>query len=323
MTLTRQRLTWLLYAATVAWASFVYLLGPSTALLAEDFRLDPRQAGLYVTALAVDIISRGSVNSRVTARAGRPLAFRLGLLGLLSGVAVLALAPAYLLSLAAVWLAGFGGALVFATTTATPSELHGEDGAAAITEANAGAAWIGAVSPQVLGEVRPPGWLAGGPPLCVLIVGVTFVVSLRLPGSTRRSTGTAAAGLTAPRRIVSRLFALTCVALFCAVGTEFAVNFWGATLLRDLMAAAAATAAMSAVVIGLAVGPPPAPGCRCAWTPMPSCSAGSCSPQSDSWRSGSPAWWPWRSSGCSSLAWALHPVPLHPRPNRVELGWAA
>lgn len=244
-----------MYAATAAWASFVYLLGPSTPLLAEDFELDPRQAGLYGTALAVGIISGGSVSSRVTARAGRSVTFRLGLLLLLTGVAVLFVAPGYLLSLAAVWLAGVGGAMVLSTTTATLSELHGEDSAAAITEANALAAWIGAASPLVLGAVLAVGvgW-RGAVALCVLIAAVTFVVSLRAAGSSRPATGTQAAAPIAGRSMVTRRFVLTCLALFCAVGTEFAVNFWGATLLRDLTSAAAATAAMSAVVVGLAVG---------------------------------------------------------------------
>lgn len=254
MALTRQRLTWLMYAATAAWASFVYLLGPSTSLLAEDFELDPHQAGLYGTALAVGIVSGGSVSSRVTARAGRSVTFRLGLL-LLSGVAALLVAPGFWLSLAAVWLAGVGGAMVLSTTTATLSELHSEDSAAAITEANALAAWIGAASPLVLGAVLAigVGW-QGAVGLCVLIAGVTFVVSLRATGSSRPATDTQAPALASGRSLVTRRFVLTCVALFCAVGTEFAVNFWGATLLRELTSAAAATAAMSAVVIGLAVG---------------------------------------------------------------------
>ena len=164
-TLTRQRLTWLPDAATVAWASSVHLL------VAPPLRCLPRishntgASGLCVTALAVSIISRGSVSTRVTARAGRPLAFRLGLLGLLSGVSELALAPAYLLSLAPVWLAWFGGAAVFATTTHILSQINGWDGAAAITEANAGAAWT-AASPLVLGAVLAAG-LAGGGIRCV------------------------------------------------------------------------------------------------------------------------------------------------------------
>lgn len=255
MALTRQRLTWLMYAATAAWASFVYLLGPSTSLLAEDFELDPHQAGLYGTALAVGIVSGGSVSSRVTARAGRSVTFRLGLLLLLTGVAALFVAPGFWLSLAAVWLAGVGGAMVLSTTTATLSELHGEDSAAAITEANALAAWIGAASPLVLGAVLAigVGW-RGAVGLCVLIAGVTFVVSLRAAGSSRPVTGTQAPAPASGRSLVTRRFVLTCLALFCAVGTEFAVNFWGATLLRELTSAAAATAAMSAVVIGLAVG---------------------------------------------------------------------
>jgi fucose permease len=46
------------------------------------------------------------------------------------------------------------------------------------------------------------------------------------------------------------------VALFAAVATEFAITFWGSTLIQDQTgaSASAATSAMSAVVAGIAIG---------------------------------------------------------------------
>ena len=157
MALSRSRVTWLMYMATAAWASFIYLLGPSTPLLADDFALDTRQAGLYGAALAVGIVSGGLISSRVASRLGRSVAFRLGLVLLVSGEGVLANAPGYLDSLLGVGVAGTGGAFILSTTTATLSDVHGNDSAAAITEANALAAWIGAASPLVLGLVLTEG----------------------------------------------------------------------------------------------------------------------------------------------------------------------
>lgn len=255
MALTRGRLTWLMYTATAAWASFVYLLGPSTPLLADDFALTPQQAGLYGTALAVGIVSGGLVSGRLSSRVGRPTVFRLGLLVLATGVAALFAAPSYVVSLVAVWLAGVGGVLVLNTSTATLSDLHGPGSAAAITEANAIAAWVGAVSPLVLGAVLAAGvgW-RGAVAVCLVLAGVAFVASLRGAG-TRPTTSTAQSRVSrAGPGLRSRRFVVTCAALFAAVGTEFAVNFWGSTVLREITSDASATSAMSAVVVGLAIG---------------------------------------------------------------------
>ncbi len=255
MALTRGRLTWLMYAATAAWASFVYLLGPSTPLLAEDFSLDPHQAGLYGTALAVGIVSGGLVSGRLSAGLGRATTFRLGLLLLAGGVTALFVSPTYLVSLLAVWVAGTAGALVLNTSTATLSDLHGTDSAAAITEANAIAAWIGAISPLVLGAVLAAGigW-RGAVAVCLVLAGTAFAASLRGAGA-RPATSTEHERTTrVGPGLRTRRFVVTCVALFAAVGTEFAVNFWGATVMREVTSDASATSAMSAVVVGLAIG---------------------------------------------------------------------
>ena len=256
MALSRSRITWLMYMATAAWASFIYLLGPSTPLLADDFALDTRQAGLYGAALAVGIVSGGLISSRVASQLGRSVAFRLGLVLLVSGVGVLAIAPGYLVSLLGVWVAGTGGAFILSTTTATLSDVHGNDSAAAITEANALAAWVGAASPLVLGLVLAAGlgW-RGAVGLCLVLAGGALLAGLRSSGGRHPDDATSPVTPSAPRSSLrTRRFVLTCVALFAAVGSEFAVNFWGATVLRELTSDAGAAAGMSAVVVGLAVG---------------------------------------------------------------------
>ncbi len=244
-----------MYAATGAWASFVYLLGPSTPQLAEDFELDPRQAGLYGTALALGIVAGGSVSGPATARLGRLLSFRLGLLLLLCGVGTLVVSATYLVSLVAVWVGGVGGALVLNTSTATLSQIHPDDSAAAIAEANALAAWVGAASPLVLGAVLAAGigW-RGGVALCLALVGGALLASTLARGSTAAASPEPQRSVESAPGLLNSRFVATCVALFAATGAEFAVTFWGASLLRELTSPAGAAASMSAVVIGLAVG---------------------------------------------------------------------
>ena len=69
-------------------------------------------------------------------------------------------------------------------------------------------------------------------------------------------------GATAPAdRPMGGMFWWCMVAIFTAVATEFGVNFWGSTLIREQTGAvtATATAAMSASVIGVAIGRTVAP----------------------------------------------------------------
>lgn len=60
----------------------------------------------------------------------------------------------------------------------------------------------------------------------------------------------------APTTPLSRRFWLAMVALFAAAGAEFSINFWGSTLIQDATGAgaSAATSAISASVLGIAVG---------------------------------------------------------------------
>jgi MFS family permease len=70
------------------------------------------------------------------------------------------------------------------------------------------------------------------------------------------SDGQALSG-THPRRTrLPGLFWVSMIALFAAAGSEFAINFWGSTLIQERTDAptATATAAMSAIVIGIALG---------------------------------------------------------------------
>jgi fucose permease len=60
----------------------------------------------------------------------------------------------------------------------------------------------------------------------------------------------------AARRRLPRVFAIAMVGLFAAVATEFSLNFWGSPLIQEQTGASASTAttAMSALVLGIALG---------------------------------------------------------------------
>jgi Na+/melibiose symporter-like transporter len=182
------------------------------------------------------------------------------------------------------------------TSTAVLAQTHPEHSAQVITEANAAAGWVGLLSPLLLGLALGAGlgWQAGMmfTLLAVIAAMLGLVVAdrsiLRVPGPAdvrpiapelaqavvEMSPESAMAGAEAAARAqrsehprspgppgssataLPRVFWLAMLALFAAAATEFAINFWGSTLIQDQTgaAASAASAAMSASVAGIAIG---------------------------------------------------------------------
>lgn len=290
--LRRVPITWAIYAASGAWASFVYLTGPASPVMANDVGVPAASAGLVGTALAAGIASASLTGPVAVRRVGRDGAMRLGLAVLAAGAAGIATLPrlldgwpAYAVILALVWFGSTGGATVLNVSTARLAEIHPQHSAYAITEANAAAAWVGLFSPLLLGLALGAGlgwWVA----FAICLVGVLaalagLVVADRIQRAGRRTpedwpSGTLAAAdelyerpadaapspttttppTPTPDGGLPRRFWVAMIALFAAAGSEFAINFWGSTLIQAQTGAAtaAATAAMSASVAGIAVG---------------------------------------------------------------------
>ena len=215
------------------------------------------------------------------------------LLGMILVPVVASGSVAFGLILGLVWVGATGGGTVLNASTARLSDAHPEHSARVITEANAAAAWVGLFSPLVLGAALGAGlgWQVGI--LACLVAALAALVGLVVadrhdrpvggPGTgpdgvrwPHRRLGEARAAWRwsrrwspcsspspdrcrrAPRRgsPLPRVFWLAMVALFAAVATEFAINYWGSTLIQEQTGASAssATAAMAAVVAGVAIG---------------------------------------------------------------------
>lgn len=289
MRLSRTPLTWAIYGVNGAWASFVYLAGPIAPILAEDLGVSVTSAGLVGTGLAAGIATASATGPAAVRRFGRDGATRRGLVALVAALAALATVPTLVggtlgfgLALVLIWAGATGGGTVLNASTARLSDLHPAHSGQAITEANAVAAWVGLFSPLLLGAALGAGlgwWVGVAVCLVALLAALAGLVLADRIETAAAATddhtaghGTVAAdegyelgapsgpdGPPAPQAPSSglpRVFWLAMVALFAAAGTEFAINFWGSTLIRDQTGAAtaSATAAMSAVVAGIAVG---------------------------------------------------------------------
>lgn len=279
--IVRTPATWAIYAATGAWASFIYLTGPIAPVLAADIGISASSAGLVGTALAAGIAS-AALAGKISARIGRSATIRAGLAVLAAATVALAILPQLLTGWAAfstvlvlVWIAATGGATALNTGTAELSDMHAEHSGTAITEANAAAAWIGLLSPLLLGAALGAGlgWWVGFA-LCLVLVLASLVglvltgrrEPVHVPSARVHHTLTVdelydsaedpAPGQTElPKRLPGR-FWVVMVTIFAAAGSEFAINFWGSPLIQASTgtATSTATAVMSASVAGMAVG---------------------------------------------------------------------
>lgn len=287
MGMHRTPMTWALYGVNGAWASFVYLSGPIARIIAEDMGVAVSSAGLLGTALAAGLATASVTGPLAVRRLGRDGAARVALLVAAAAMVGLAIAPralggtaGFVAALALVWVGGTCGGTALNASTARLSALHPRHSAQAITEANALAAWIGVLSPLLLGAALGIGlgWWVGV--MACFAALLAAVAALALAGRAGdRSTGTtgpaagptmaaadegyespspappSASGAQAGSRLPRR-FWVAMLALAAAAGAEFAINFWGSALIEEQTGAAtaSATASMSAVVAGIAVG---------------------------------------------------------------------
>jgi fucose permease len=289
MRLHRTAITWAIYGVNGAWAAFIYLTGPISPILSEDLGMSLTAAGLVGTALAVGIITASLAAPRVVRGIGRDRATKVGLVVVAAGLVGMVLVPlvasgsvAFALILGLVWVCASGGGTTLNASMARLSDAHPRHSARVITEANAAAAWVGLFSPLILGAALGAGlgWQVGI--LACLVLAVAALVGLVVADRvTARSAPEAGAlphagrdsheltvepaleAVPVPRASNDRIpaplpgvFWLAMVALFAAVATEFAINYWGSTLIQEQTGApaASATAAMASVVAGVAIG---------------------------------------------------------------------
>ncbi len=291
MPLHRTPITWAIYGVNGAWASFIYLSGPIAPILAEDLGVAVGAAGLVGTAMAAGIASASVTGPAAIARIGRDRTARVGLVVIAATLAAIALVPTVLegaaafgVILALIWAGSTGGGTVLNSSTARLSDRHPAHSGQAITEANAVAAWVGLFSPLLLGAALGVGlgWWVGI--LVCVVAALAALAGLVLAGRLERTAARAdavgqageradghalvaadegyavPAGAVEPAGLIGarlpRVFWVGMVALFAAVATEFAINFWGSPLIQEQTGAdtATATAAMSMIVLGIALG---------------------------------------------------------------------
>jgi predicted MFS family arabinose efflux permease len=252
-TLTRDRLTWLVYLQLGVYGYVLYGLSPSIALLRDEQGVSRTVAGLHGTAMAAGALATGAAGPWVVARIGRGAALWSGLAGACAGVVLFSAATALPVTLAGAFVATLGGSLVVNSSSTVLADRHGTAGTAAVSEAHATAAAVGALAPLVVGGAVAIGlgWRAG---LLVALVMTAVLAGVlgrvRVPDHRTRAVPHAAHA-----RLPGRYWwAWGVIALLVAV--EFCMAIWTSDVLRERagLSEGAAAAGLTAVVAGMTVG---------------------------------------------------------------------
>ena len=250
--LERDRRTWLTYAQLGCYGWFLYGFGPSLTLLRDEQGFSRTVAGLHGTALATGALCSALIVARLALRFGRVPLIWAGLAILCLGLVILTAFTPLAATLTGAFLCSFGGSFVVTCTATVLSAVHREGGPAAITEANAVAAGVGAVAPLAVGAAVALG--SWRPALLVLLPVVALLAVVGRSTPSLRDRGVRATGVPSGR--LSGRYWVSWVVVTAGIGVEFCLALWAADMLhqRTDLSPAAASASVTALVGGMFVG---------------------------------------------------------------------
>jgi predicted MFS family arabinose efflux permease len=251
-TLVRDRRTWLTYSQLGVYGWFLYGFGPALTLLRDEQGFSRTVAGLHGTALAVGALLSALVVAPMTARFGRVRLIWAGLVLMCFGIVVLCTFTVLPATLGGALLCAFGGSFVVTCTTTVLATVHHSAAPAAITEANAVAAGVGAVAPLAVAVALT---LGSWRPALLVLLPVVAVLAL----SERRTPQPAESGATPDRgrhAPLGRRYWVSWIVVTPGIGVEFCLTLWSADMLqhRTGLSPAGASAAVTALVAGMCLG---------------------------------------------------------------------
>lgn len=241
-------------------AFFLYGFGATQALLRDEQGTTRTIASLHATIFALANVASALFVPMLIERWGRGRVIRYAIITICIGIAVYTAPFGLPASLIGTAIVAAGGVAMIVTTNAFILDYQGAAGPAALTQANALAAFFGFMVPLVIGVTTALaiGWRAG---LGVLIAAFLISEVLRsrqesLPAVERAETPRVVHPVRAEKVQLPRPFwwSLGVVALLLAA--EFTLTLWSADLLRERagLGAAAAAASLAAVTGGMLIG---------------------------------------------------------------------
>nr|WP_203713815.1 MFS transporter [Asanoa siamensis] len=253
--LVHDRVTLLLYAQLGVWGFFLYGFGPVVPLLRDEQGVSAALASLHGTGLAAGVLIAGFVFSPLSRRIGRGATIWTGMAGVVLVIGMLWVARPLPLTVTAAVLVSVFGSFIVNGVNAALSDHQGPAAPAALSEANATAAFTGVVAPLVVGAFVAAGlgWRPALSLVVLLILGVLLLGTLlrvSVPARPTPADGPAAGGR------LSRAYWITLVLLAATSSIEVCFSLWSVDVLRTHagMASGPAAAGFAAVLAGMFVG---------------------------------------------------------------------
>jgi MFS family permease len=244
---------------TYTW--FLYGIGPSLPLFRDELGTTSAVAGLHSLMLAAGVVIAGFAGVGLGRRWRRYGVARRGIVVLTIGVLVftggsLLHGVELFVTLPAMLVIGFSGALLVNVSNTILQEHNGALGPAMLSLGNAAAAGVGLVTPLAVGAATDLGWTWRAAMILVVPFAVASLILIaprrHVPAYAARPVGTARFSL----RGLPQAYWFATAAVVCAVAIEFCMITWTPDLLtsRTGMSPGTASGAVSAVVGGMAVG---------------------------------------------------------------------
>lgn len=251
----RDRPTWISYIQISLFAFFLYGFGASQALLRDEQGTTRTVSGLHASVYAIaNVISALILPSLIT-RFGRNTVLRTGIIGMCIGLAIYTGPGGLAASLTGVALISFFGCAIIVISNAFMLDHQKGAGPAALTQANALAAFAGLLGPLTIGIGAATflGWRFG---LWVLIAALIVSEIVRTRFSNAYRVPPAVLEREVHHGPLPRGFYWSIASLAMFMAAEFALSLWSADLLRDRggLGPAAAAASVAALTGGLLAG---------------------------------------------------------------------
>jgi MFS family permease len=159
----RDAITLFLLATTGMHRAVFHSMGAVMPALRHDLGISATLTNAHVSAIAIGMMIMGLVADRIAARTGRRAAVWAGMVGIVLGMVLLALAPNVWITLpVALLFIGGLGSLVVALTPAALSDHQQEHRAVALAESSVVSSVIGGVVPATVGLSQRLGFGWGG-----------------------------------------------------------------------------------------------------------------------------------------------------------------
>ena len=249
--LQRDRLTLYSYITLLSYVWALYGVGPALLLLREEHDYSRTVVSLHSVALSTGVLIIGLIGDRVTGYLGRARAIQIGSAVVGLGAVLVAYGPAPALSILGTFCIGFGGSMLTNPINAFLTLHHRQNGPAAISESNAGAAFAGLTVPLFMGALVAANidWR-----LALVTAVVLFVIG-RLFRGDGSQLNIAAPQHEHPDKRLPALYWWAWLAVAFTMGAEWCFMFWAGDLLRNQahVSTAVAAAGLSAVAVGMTV----------------------------------------------------------------------